>query len=223
MRNANYAHSLTVIYYQILRHLKLETAFASVRECVFVPFAVKPFTFARAYRWRESIRQGLRDRKYSTALNYLRDVTTGFAGSTVPPGRRADQRSASSAARSPSALGVERPETAFEAAFDEPSWRVAAAVPRRAGAGDPSLASASSSPRQRDRIFQQEQAPRIAAKWANSLKLSASGAALSADFTLASRYQFNGSTRSTSRSPCRPGSTSPGRCCRRSESTRPTR
>ena len=58
VRNANYAHSLTVIYYQILRHLKLETAFASVRECVFVPFAVKPFTFARAYRWRESIRQG---------------------------------------------------------------------------------------------------------------------------------------------------------------------
>ena len=124
VRNANYAHSLTVIYYQILRHLKLETAFASVRECVFVPFAIKPFTFARAYRWRESIRQGLRDRKYSTALNYLRDVTTGFAGSTVPPGRRADHQIRFIRGSITVSLGVERPATAFEAVFDEPSWSV---------------------------------------------------------------------------------------------------
>ena len=124
MRNANFAHSLTVIYYQILRHLKLETAFASVRECVFVPFAVKPFTFARAYRWRESIRQGLRDRKYSTALNYFRDVTTGFAGSTVPPGRRADHQIRFIRGSITVSIGVERPATAFEAVFDEPSWSV---------------------------------------------------------------------------------------------------
>ena len=62
IRNINYAHSLTVIYHRILRHLSVDTNFAGVRECLFVPFAMKPFTLERAYRWRDSLRFGLRDR-----------------------------------------------------------------------------------------------------------------------------------------------------------------
>jgi hypothetical protein len=68
VRNANYGHSLTVIYYQILRHLKIETGVAGVRECLFVPFAISPFTVARAYRWRESIGKYLRDAQYAGAI-----------------------------------------------------------------------------------------------------------------------------------------------------------
>jgi hypothetical protein len=48
---------------------------------------------------------------------------------------------------------------------------------------------------QRDRLFQQEQAPRIAANWVNTLLLGHSSGALRADFTLATRYQFNGAVR----------------------------
>jgi hypothetical protein len=61
VRNINYGHSLTVIYHNILRHLKVSTEFAGARECLFVPFAMKPFTLQRAYRWRETIRSALRD------------------------------------------------------------------------------------------------------------------------------------------------------------------
>lgn len=193
VRNANYAHSLTVIYYQILRHLKLETDFAGVRECLFVPFAVKPFTLARAYRWRESIRKNLRDPRYATALTYLRDVSSGFSGSAVPAGARADQPVRQLRGSMTIRLGVERPNVALDV-FDELPW-----APLRPFLGSPAL-SIFGRLRQladdaRDAWFQAEQAPRIAAGWVDTLLLTAGGTPLTADFTLASRYQFNGSVR----------------------------
>ncbi|AXH95521.1 DUF2272 domain-containing protein [Ornithinimicrobium avium] len=193
VRNANYAHSLTVIYYQILRHLKLETAFAAVRECLFVPFAVKPFTLARAYRWRESLRKNLRDPRYTTALTYLRDVLTGFAGSSVPPGARADQPIRQLRGSMTMRLGVERPNVALDV-FDELPW-----APLRPFLGSPALSIFGRlrelADHARDSWFQAEQAPRIAAGWVDTLLLTAGGTPLAADFTLASRYQFNGSVR----------------------------
>ena len=62
IQNKNYAHSLTVIYHNILRHLRVDTEFGGARECLFVPFAMKPFTMERAYRWRDTIRRVLRER-----------------------------------------------------------------------------------------------------------------------------------------------------------------
>ena len=193
VRNANYAHSLTVIYYQILRHLRLDTEFAGVRECVFVPFAVKPFTLSRAYRWRESIRKGLRDRQYSTALTYLRDVWNNFADSPIPAMARADQPVRHLRGSLTIRLGVERPQVAFDV-FDDTPW-----IPLRPFLGAPAL-SIFSRLRElvdsaRDAWFQSEQAPRIAAGWVDTLRLTAGGAALPADFTMASRYVFNGAVR----------------------------
>ena len=194
VRNANFAHSLTVIYYQILRHLKLETAFAAVRECLFVPFAIKPFTIARAYRWRDSIRRGLRDRRFAPALEYLRDVMNGFVGSTIPPGRRADQQIRYLRGSLTVNMGIERPRNAANDVFDEVAWG-----PLRPFLGVPALSIFTRlrevAEAHRDRLFQQEQAPRIAANWVNTLLLSHTGGALSADFTLATRYQFNGAVR----------------------------
>ena len=193
VRNANYAHSLTVIYYQILRHLRLDTEFAGVRECVFVPFAVKPFTLSRAYRWRESIRKGLRDAQYSTALTYLRDVWNNFADSPVPAMPRADQPVRHLRGSMTIRLGVERPQVAFDV-FDDTPW-----VPLRPFLGAPALSIFSRlrelADSARDAWFQSEQAPRIAAGWVDTLHLTVGGAALPADFTLASRYTFNGAVR----------------------------
>ncbi len=193
VRNANYAHSLTVIYYQILRHLRLDTEFAGVRECVFVPFAVKPFTLARAYRWRESIRKGLRDRQYSTALTYLRDVWNNFADSSVPDRARADLPVRHLRGSMTIRLGVERPQVAFDV-FDDVPW-----TPLRPFLGSPALSIFSRlrelADSSRDAWFQSEQAPRIAAGWVDTLRLTVGGAALPADFTLASRYAFNGAAR----------------------------
>jgi hypothetical protein len=124
VRNPNYGHSLTVIYYQILRQLRVDMEFAGVRESLFVPFAIKPFTLERVYRWRDALQQRLLDRQYLLALRYLKDVITSFAGSTIPAGARADQPLNSLYGSIYANLTVERPKDAADNAFDPTNWSV---------------------------------------------------------------------------------------------------
>jgi hypothetical protein len=194
IRNANYAHSLTVIYYQILRHLKVTTEFAGVRECIFVPFAVKPFDVHRAYRWRESLQLSMRTPRYSRGLRYLKDVATNFSTSDIAPGTRASQALTYVRGSIYVSLGVERPKNTAEGLFDAVQWQVAQPLLDTPALGIFSwLASLSEAAR--DRAFQAEHAPGMAARWANRLLLRVGNRTLAADFTLASRYQFNRSQR----------------------------
>ena len=124
VRNQNYGHALTVIYYQILRHLKIETAVADVRECLFVPFPIRPFTIPRAYRWRDIIRKGLRDQRTATAIEYLKDVVTNFASSEVPPGRRAEQPIKYIFGSLFLQLAVDRPKDKDDGSFEAVNWTV---------------------------------------------------------------------------------------------------
>ncbi len=194
VRNPNFGHALTVIYYQILRHLKVETAFAGVRECLFVPFALKPFTMVRAFRWRDLLRRGLLDRRFEQALRYLKDVETGFAGSDIPRGRRSDQRIRHMSGSLYLTMAVARPRDTSDGAFDALAWAVLNPFLRMPATGIfaqlRELAEA-----RRDRQFQEEHAPGIAAAWVNTMRVSGGGMLLNADLTLASRYQFNGSVR----------------------------
>ena len=194
VRNANYGHSLTVIYYQILRHLKIETGVAGVRECLFVPFAITPFTAPRAYRWREFIQRGLRDPQYAGAIKYLKDVVTNFANSDVPPGRRSAQPVRYIFGSMYIKLAIERPRDKDDGSFDAATWTVV-----RPYLGSPALSIYNRlkalEEHQRDAIFQQQHAGVIAANWVDTLLMDASGTPLNADFTLATRYQFNGVVR----------------------------
>lgn len=195
IRNPNYAHSLTVIYYQILRHLKIETAFAAVRECLFVPFAIKPFTLARAYRWRDLISKGILDNRFARAIRYLKDVLTGFASSDVPPGRRSDQRIRHVSGSLFISLGIARPRDTAEGNFDSTAWDVL--HPYLGGQPATGIFAALKElvEARRDRIFQEQHAPHIAAGWVNTLEIRAGSTPLQADLTLATRYSFNGRVR----------------------------
>ena len=134
VRNANFGHSLTVIYYQILRHLKLETEFAAVRECLFVPFAVTPLpSLGPIAGVRRFVRALLR--KYSTLSTTLR---TSPLASPDPRFRQAasrPSRSASFMARSPFRLASIVRQRHSKPASMTPSWTVLQPVP-----GVPALA-----------------------------------------------------------------------------------
>lgn len=189
LRNPNYGHSLTVIYYQILRHLAVSTEFAGVRECLFVPFAIKPFSLQRAYRWREALGRYLRQPRFTSAMPLLRDVITDFVYSKTPAGVRSQHRLTYLQGSVYLQLAVERPKDnagAFDAArwlgvstfLGQPAYGIWARLAELVDA-------------QRDQLFQREHAPTIAAKWVNSLRLLATGVDLNADFTLATRYAYN--------------------------------
>lgn len=72
IRNINYAHSITVIYHNILRHLRIDVDFASARECLFVPFAMRPFNDRRAYRWKDTLGAVLLKPQYLVGLGALK-------------------------------------------------------------------------------------------------------------------------------------------------------
>lgn len=190
IRNPNYGHALTVIYYQILRHLKVTTDFAGVRECLFIPFAIKPFNVQRAYRWRESIQAAIRSPLYSRALRYLKDVATNFATSDIPPGPRANQALSYVRGSLYVDLAIERPQDAADGSFDAVRWSILQPL-----LGVPALGIFHGLQAQvaaaRDRQFQSAYAPGVAAKWADRLWLRVGSRILHADCTLASRYQFN--------------------------------
>ncbi len=190
LRNANYAHALTVIYYQILRHLKVTTEFAGVRECIFVPFAIKPFNVYRAYRWRESLQKSMRAPQYSRALRYLKDVVTNFSTSNIAPGPRSVQQLNYVRGSIFVSLGVERPRDTADGAFDAGLWNVAQPLLLTPALGIFSMLAGLSTA-QRDRVYQAEHAPSMAARWADNLQLRVGTRVLRADCTLASRYQFN--------------------------------
>lgn len=191
IRNLNYAHSLTVIYYQILRHLAVATEFAGVRQCVFVPFALRPFDVQRAYRWREAITTAIRTTRYGRALRHLKDVATGFATSDIDPGTRGDQPLTSVRGSLYVTIGVERPRDDAEGKFDEARWQVAQPLLTLPALGIFSGLAALVAA-QRDIVFQREHAPDMAARWADRLAFTLPGSrVLTADCTLATRYRFN--------------------------------
>ena len=53
VQNINYTRSLTIVYYEILRHLRVDTEVGAVSECVFVPMPVLPCPDARISRYRK--------------------------------------------------------------------------------------------------------------------------------------------------------------------------
>lgn len=194
LRNVNYGHSLTVIYYQILRHLKVSTEFAGVRECLYVPFAIKPFTLQRAYRWREAIQKHLRIPRFHKVMTHLRDVITDFQYSNLVPGTRANQRLTYLRGSFYITLAIERPKDTDDGKYNPAQW-----LPYSTFFGMPAYGIWSKLSEKaesvRDQIFQKEHAPTIAAKWTDKLRLEVNGKPVDADLTLATRYGFNQSVR----------------------------
>lgn len=190
IRNQNYAHALTVVYHQILKHYRVETEFSGFRECLFVPFAIKPFTMERVYRWRDSLRRGLRDPRYSEVFRNLKDIMTGFLYSDVPEGKRCEQPLQFIKGTLYIRLGIDRPKDK-EGKLDETAWD-----PFRALIGFPlygifqQLTNTIDS--MRDSCYQEKFAPTHARNWVNNLKMTVGTDKIpvNADFTMTGEYRY---------------------------------
>jgi hypothetical protein len=186
VRNPNYCHSLTIVYHEILRHLRIDTEVVGARECVFVPFPILPFTVERALRWRDILQANLRKQEYRWALQYLDEVATNFVSSNIPPGPRHNHPVRHMTGTIYLQLAIERPKDNNDGTFNPEAWnpftKYLAAPPR--SIFDILLKAAD----RMDAVFQKEFAPAIAARWVNTLKFEPD---LQADFTLATKYNYN--------------------------------
>jgi hypothetical protein len=89
--NYNHCHSLTIQYFEVLRHLQVTQELAAVQECLFVPFAISPFTADKALRWRRQLERALRRPGLAPAFDSLERVQANWEGADVPLGRYADE------------------------------------------------------------------------------------------------------------------------------------
>ena len=58
--NHNHCHSLTMMYFEVLRHYAITQELAEVAECIFVPFLFTEFDEDNIAKWKDSLAQALK-------------------------------------------------------------------------------------------------------------------------------------------------------------------
>lgn len=197
VRNVNYCHALTVLYHEILRHYRVDTAFAGVRECLFVPFSVTPFDVAKALKWRDKLREGILVRELRWALDRLDEVASAWADSDIPPGRRSSHPVRYVTGSAYVKLSIERPrDREDEETIENYREQWTRLAPLLGISVSAVIAQLERTDRDRDAYFQKEVAAGMAARWADRLQMVVGGSVVDgADFTLASSYAFGGTVR----------------------------
>lgn len=212
VQNINYTRSLSVIYYEILRHLRVDTEVAGVTECVYVPMPVREFTDDRIKRHKDVLARYARTRWERLAFRNLEFLPNRLGDSDIPGGERADQELTTLSGSLYVKLGLEMPgegEIAAEidAATDETvtDERIVNIYRRNFGFFTPYLPvpiteivsrTVSASPAERNRYFQREIAPHMARRYMDDLRLfDEDGTDLEADFTLATDYSYGRTVR----------------------------
>src|SRR5699024_1967555 len=57
--NHNHCHSMTMMYFEVLRHYAISQELASVEECLFVPLLLTEFTPEKVQRWKDVLATNL--------------------------------------------------------------------------------------------------------------------------------------------------------------------
>jgi hypothetical protein len=88
--NYNHCHSLTIQYFEVLRHLKAQQRLAGVQECLFIPLILSPFDYQKILRWREAISPFIFSRELEKGFEAISRIENDYEGSDLPEGRFAD-------------------------------------------------------------------------------------------------------------------------------------
>jgi hypothetical protein len=215
VRNINYCHALSIVYYEILRHLRVDTEVGGVRECLFIPLSINKFDDDRILKHRQVLQRYVRNRDQRNALRNVSDILDDFQNSEIPAGARNEQNLTYLTGRVDLQLSITRPQEGEVAAEVEEGTRrefseteryrklvekyepYAFFLPKAPSEIVHDLHNVTES--ERDRYFQRNIAPHMARQFANQLKLgtesNGSFKELDADFTLAGGYRYGRTAR----------------------------
>jgi len=212
VQNINYTRSLSIIYYEILRHIRVDTEIAGVRECIFVPMAVKPFTNSRIKRHKDVLRRYARGWKERLAFKHLEHLPDNIINSDIPAGKRLNQDLTTLSGTLYINMGIEMPDTGDE--LEEVNKHTDRTVYEReilrlhersflpfAGYFPIPVSHmvrkvVAASEHVREQYFQTEIAPHMARRYCDDLTLTGTdGKKLEADFTMTGKYSYGGTVR----------------------------
>ena len=90
--NHNHCHAITVQYFEVLRHLRVDTELVDVQECLFVPLTMRPFDPNKVLRWRKELAPAVREPELAGAFDAIQRVATQWELTGAPQGRYADEQ-----------------------------------------------------------------------------------------------------------------------------------
>jgi hypothetical protein len=194
--NHNHCHAITVEYFEVLRHLQVYQELVDVQECLFVPLLMSKFDNPKVLRWRDILQRGLQKQTLAGGFDAIERIQSNYEGSDLPPGRYSQELVEDIEGELRMTFQFARPRDSQDQEYEETNWDAykqllqiwgidANAVFNRYFAAHPT-------PAERDRIFQQDVAPRIAEAFVQALKFyfETPGGRIEVpvDATLVSRY-----------------------------------
>lgn len=198
--NYNHCHSMTVEYFEVLKHYRVDLELASVQECLFIPLQMTRFDDMKALRWRDPVTQHLRDPQLAGGFDAMERILTGYVDSDMPAARYADERVTELWGELRVELDIRRPREQREGEdINEylnrnwSTWDVLFGPGSAARAYDQSVRERALA----EKIFADELAPRIARAFGDTLLFellvdtngTMSYEQATADFTMASDYR----------------------------------
>jgi len=214
--NHNHCHAITVQYFEVLRHYAIEQKLTAVQECLFVPLLMSEFDEPKVMRWMDQLRPSLRD---PGLRNIFRLSTGGFAvrakplsagfeaierrmnqyeGSDLPNTTYASEKVLDLSGDMTVTLSLNRPKDKEDEAADHPIqpllWQYYSIFTGWTPEYIFNNYFAKRAQQERDRVFEQEIAPRIAEGFVDTLQFLAidtdgNAYPLDLDATLISTYQ----------------------------------
>lgn len=204
VQNINYTRALSIVYYEILRHLRVDTEVGAVSECLFVPMPVLEFNDERIARHRKILSRFARGTLEKSVFHNLDDIQRNFVGSDVPRGLQADHPLTYLSGSLTIKMSIEMPAggTATGPSTTDPdgqlqqtsaqletAWQpFANLIPMPVSILATTLAGLRTRPKDAERLFRTQIAPAMARGVLNALTLSAAQDIDAIDFTLVTNY-----------------------------------
>jgi hypothetical protein len=191
--NYNHCHSLTIEYFEVLRHFLVTHELADVRECLFVPFPLTVFDRAKALRWRDPLARRLRNDRLRGGFAAIERIAAGWVGWDFPEESYAEEAPETLEGELRISFLLPRPRDDADGAFQIDMWAPFAPFldvdPLELFTAKLNDLTA----RARDRVFREEVAPGIAERLVQQLRLAfvttdGGETDVPIDATLVSRY-----------------------------------
>ncbi|NQY79762.1 MAG: hypothetical protein HRT47_05565 [Candidatus Caenarcaniphilales bacterium] len=191
--NYNHCHAVTMEYFEILRHIAIEQELAEVKECLFVPLNMAAFDEFKAMRWENTLKRYIRDRSLRNGFDALERIHTDYEHSDLPTGTYAEGQIIDMYGDMRISFNLPRPKDDDDGNYLEANWLFY--IPFIG----PTLAQYNKYLKDRieaekDRSFEQNIAPQIAAAMIQKLKFFLVGnneEEVKLDATLVSSYVTN--------------------------------
>jgi hypothetical protein len=192
--NYNHCHAVTVEYFEVLRHFQVSQELAHVQECLFIPFELTMFTAEKAARWREPLARFLRRPDLRGGFDALDRVRTNWADADFPLQRYADESIEYLDGELWIAFDLPRPRDTADHQYDAAQWAPYAAYLSQPTADVWQTYMGVALPADRDRVWNRQLAPRIAARLVDAIRVTlkldggSSQTILNLDATLVSSF-----------------------------------